>query len=155
MRLAILASLLMLSGCEVLPTFMQPTNEVSTDAEETWQSLDAIDTLQTVQFSRRPSTCYREADGIAADFYGSPHPSVSRVLLTNIPLMFAHAAIAAWLDREVDKHLQEDEADPGLDSVGPWYSIRIVFHAVSIGGTSYAVLNNFSNGVTPWKAGCL
>lgn len=142
-----------LSGCAALPTFMQPTNEVSQDAEGGWLFLDAVDTLQTVQIARHPQ-CYHEADGIADKLYGSAHPSVGEAVGINTVLALGHLAVAAWLDREVDKHLAADAAMPGLDSVGPWYSARIVFHTVSIGGTSYAVLNNFSNGISPWKTGC-
>lgn len=141
--------LMMLAGCEALPL----TNPYSKAAETTWLAEDLVDTLQTVQIAKHPN-CYYEADGIAASLYGSDHPSVGKVVGFNFLLAIAHVGVSAWLDYEVDKHLQMDMATPGLDSVGPWYVGRIAFHTVSLGGTGYAVLNNFSHSITPFKSGC-
>lgn len=149
----IIACAVLLVGCAALPQFMQPTDATSQEAEGTWLVLDTIDTLQTVQIAKNPS-CFHEADGIADRLYGGSHPSVGRVLAINIPLMLAHTAVASWLDDEVNAHLAADAATPGLDSVGPWYVGRLVFHTVSIGASSYAVLNNFSHGIRPWSSNC-
>lgn len=144
MKRLLCLGLCLLTGCAVLPQFMQPNA-----AESTWLGLDAVDTLQTVQVAKHPD-CYREGDGIAAGLYGSNHPNAGTVVGVNFALAMAHLAVASWLDREVDRHLAADAAEPGLDSVGPWYVGRIIFHTVSLLGSGYAVGNNFSNGVRPW-----
>lgn len=154
MKALLIIAAAFLSGCAALPAFMQPTNEISQDAESTWLALDAVDTLQTVQIAKHPN-CWHEADGIAAKLYGGDHPSIGAVVGINVVLAAAHTMVAAWLDREVDKHMAADAATPGLDSVGPWYSARIVFHTVSLGGTGYAVMQNSFNGIRPWGVvGC-
>lgn len=149
----ILGVVVSLSGCAALPMGMQPNTELSNDAEGAFLVLDTIDTLDTVTIAKHPK-CWREADPLAAKIYGSDHPNPGRVVLTNVALMLAHTMVAAWLDDEVDKHVALDNATPGLDSVGPWYVGRIVFHTVSIIGSGAAVINNKSQGISPFGGGC-
>lgn len=146
--LVLVLVLVTLQGCAMLPIPFQPQNEQynSNAAEGTWLVLDAIDTAQTMHLhrDRDPQTlvmCNREADPMAAKIYGSQYPSPSRVLLTNIALATVHTMVTSWLDDEVAKH---DKADDG--SVGPWYVGRIAWHAVSIGYSAYAVINNHRQG---------
>lgn len=149
----ILGAVISLSGCAALPLGMQPSNELSSDAEGAFLVLDTIDTLQTVDIAKHPQ-CWREADPVAAKIYGSDHPSAGKVIGINVALMLAHTMVASWLDDEVDKHLALDQATPGTDSVGPWYVGRIVFHTVSIVASGAAVINNKRLGISPFGGGC-
>jgi hypothetical protein len=140
------------SGCTVFepiaPVGMFPREQSTRTAETVWQGLHAIDTAQTVQIARHPQ-CYREANPLAAKVYGTEHPSPSRVMLTNVALGLVHARVSRWFDDGVERaQLRAD------DSVGPWAVGRIAWHAVSILGTSGAVANNFSQGLTPTSARC-
>ena len=141
------------SGCAALPMSMQPSDQTSAYAEGTFLALDTIDTLQTVTIAKHPK-CWREADPVAAKLYGSDHPSAGKVIGINVLLMVAHTMVASWLDDEVDKHVALDNATPGLDSVGPWYVGRVVFHAVSIVGSGAAVMSNKAKGISPLGGGC-
>lgn len=146
---------LLMSGCAVLPIPLNPQSEQqnSNYAEGAFLALDSIDTLQTINIAKHPK-CWREADPWAAKMYGTDHPSVGEVVGVNLALMLVHTMVASWLDDEVAKHVAMDAATPGLDSVGPWYVGRIVFHMVSIGASGAAVLNNKHLGISPLGGGC-
>ena len=117
-----------------------------------WQWM-SIDTLQTVQIAKHRQ-CFIETDPIAVKLYGSNRPKVGPVIAVNLIMAGVHDATASWLDREVDRHLAADNANPGLDSVGPWYSARAVFYAVSLLYSGYSVMDNSFRGIRPWGANC-
>lgn len=147
---AVLAMLVLLSGCASFPVPLNPQSEQQNSdyAEGAFLALDTIDTLQTINIAKHPN-CWREADPFAAKIYGTDHPSVGKVIGINIALMLAHTMLASWLDDEVATH---ESANDG--SVGPWYVGRIVFHVVSIVGSGAAVLNNKHLGISPLGGGC-
>lgn len=126
--------------------WMQPTDETSSRAEGAWLVLDAVDTAQTIQLAKHP-TCYRETDRAAVWLYGDEHPSPARVALTNVVLALGHTMVTAWLDDEVDAHRN-------TNNYGPWVVTRVVWHAVSLGASGAAVINNFGKGLTPTSARC-
>lgn len=150
--LIVVLLLFMCSGCTVLepvaPVGMFPREHGSRVAEGTWQALHMVDTMQTVQIARHPQ-CYREANPLAAKVYGTEHPSPQRVMITNLALGLVHSRVSRWLDDGVARAQARDD---GL--VGPWAVGRIAWHTVSILGTSAAVANNFSQGLTPTSARC-
>lgn len=125
---------------------MQPTDETSAHAEGAWLVLDAVDTLQTIQLAKHPA-CYRETDVAAVWLYGSDHPAPARVALTNLVLAIGHTMVTAWLDDRVD-------ANANTDAYGPWVVTRFVWHAISLGASGGAVINNYSKGLTPTSARC-
>lgn len=113
--------LCLLSGC---------ATNTAPSAEYAWQGLAFVDTLQTATIARSPA-CLYEADSIAAWVYGTPHPSESRVLLTNGALAALHYAVAGWLARH------------------EWHITLRVFEAVSIAYSGQAVVHNIRMGITP------
>lgn len=131
----------LLSGCS---SFTTPE---ARHAEIAWLALDAVDTAQTVTIARSPG-CLYEANPIAVQAYGGPHPDVGRVLAVNSVLAFAHWELGAWLDRNAERSAA---ADPDDDTSTPanWYIARGAFYALSFLGSGHAVLGNFMMGVRP------
>lgn len=129
-----------LPGCA-----MFPREQTTRRAEVAWITLDAIDTLQTMQIAKHPE-CFHEHNPIASALYGSDHPTVSRVAVTNVALALLHPVVSRWLD---DGY--ENASD---DTVGLWAFGRIGWHGLSLLGSGRAVLGNFSIGLTPTSANC-
>jgi len=145
--LVVAIGLLFLCGCTTTPGAF-PRDYGSRVAEKVWLTLDAVDTMQTVQIARNPS-CFREADPFAARLYGSEHPDASRVVLTNVVLALVHSSVSRWFDDGYARAEAREDGNPG-----PWAVGRIAWHAVSIVGTGAAVANNFSRGIGPTSARC-
>jgi hypothetical protein len=138
---------LLCAGCTTTPGVF-PREHGSRVAEKVWLTLDAVDTMQTVQIARNPS-CFREANPIASTLYGSDHPSTRTVAVTNIVLALVHSSVSRWFDEGYARaEMRQD------DSAGPWAVGRIAWHTVSILGTGAAVANNFSRGIGPTGATC-
>lgn len=135
----ILAAVFALSGCEVLNATY--TNDTTRKAEYTWLSMHAVDTLQTVTIARSP-TCLREANPLASAVYGSDHPSVGRVVATNLVLAWGHAKLGAWLDERTERSILEEG-----DGRAGWYLARGAYYVVSFLGTGIAIGNNTGRGV--------
>lgn len=145
--LIVVLLLLFLCGCTTTPGVF-PREHGSRVAEKVWLTLDAVDTMQTVQIARNP-TCFREANPVAATMYGSEHPSARTVAVTNVVLALVHSSVSRWFDDGVARAQARHD-----DSVGPWYVGRIAWHTVSILGTGAAVAGNFSKGIGPTSARC-
>lgn len=73
--------------------------------------------------------CLYETDARAATLYGSPHPSQSRVLLTNGAIAAFHFGIAAWL------------SDRG------WTTALDIFEGISFLYSGQAVAHNVRMGI--------
>lgn len=146
-------ALLVLGGCAALPMPFQPkSDENSNYAEGGFLVLATVDTLQTIQIAKHPA-CYYEADPIARALYGTRHPSVGKVIGINLLMITAHTMVASWLDDKVAAENAEYDAEDKY-GVGPWYGLRVVFHAVSLGLESSAVLNNYNRGIHLTSTGC-
>jgi hypothetical protein len=140
-----LALLLAVTGCETIPTAPAGfTNPTTRRAEYAWLALDVVDTMQTVTIARSPD-CLYEADPLARMLYGSAHPSVGRVLGVNAAMAGAHYQLGAWLDRNTERALSdEDNSNAGL-----WYVGRAAFYGLSFLGSGTAVIGNVQLGIKP------
>lgn len=145
--LAVVLLLFICTGCTTTPG-MFPREHGSRVAEKVWLTLDAVDTMQTIQIARNPS-CFREANPLAARLYGSDQPKPRTVMVTNVVLALVHSSVSRWFDDGVARAQARDD-----DSVGPWAVGRIAWHTVSILGTGAAVASNFSQGIGPTSARC-
>jgi hypothetical protein len=125
---------------------MLPIDEGSRAAEFTWLTLDAIDTAQTYQFSKKPQ-CFHEADSLAAHVYGSDRPPPARILAINGVLALVHPMVSRWFDEHADAAYDADS-----DSVGLWFVGRAAWHAISIGATGLSIMNNYERGISPFHA---
>ncbi len=131
--------LVMCVGCSALP---QP--DKTRGAEVTWLALHAIDTAQTVTIARSPD-CLYEKNPLAAAVYGTKHPSVARVLVTNTVLAGVHYTVSGWWDRRV----AAADADIENDNAALWHIGRFAWYAASIAGSGSAVVGNMRLGVKP------
>ncbi len=146
-KLALMALLgLALTGCEALSLVAPYENKTVRNTEYTWLAMHALDTAQTVTIARSPS-CLREANPIAADIYGSEHPSPSRVIATNVALGYLHYRVGGWIDNRTEAAL----IDPDNDSAAGWYLFRAAWHGFALLGTGYAVLHNAQARVGPFS----
>ena len=109
-------------------------------AETVWQGLHAIDTAQTVTIARSPD-CLSET-GLNQYFYGTQHPTESRVLATNAALSLGHYYLGGFLDRKA-----EDASNP--DSL--WPVLRRSFYISSFITTGLAVYGNSYQSVKPFS----
>lgn len=116
--LALVVYLGQCSGCANVPT-----------AEYAWQSLNAIDTEQTVTITHSP--CLYESDSRAAWLYGSQRPTTRRVLLTNAALATLHFYAASWIDRH------------------DWPAVEWLFYGASFAYSAQAVVHNQRLGIPP------
>jgi hypothetical protein len=140
LALIVFTLLLTLGGCATV----YPNRGTAT-AEAAWQTLAAVDTMQTVTIARSPK-CLYEANGMAADIYGSEHPSESRVLATNAALATLHFYVGGWIDRHV-----EDDGSWG------WKVLKYSFYGVSFAYSGQAVVHNARMGIEPmshYARGC-
>lgn len=142
--IAALIAAFLSTGC-VTSERMFPREQSSQVLEVTWQALNTVDTMQTIQIAKYPQ-CFYEGNPIAADIYGTEHPSEKRVMITNVVLALAHSAVSRWLDDRVDAASPEHFED--------WRATRRFWHTMSIIGTTAAVANNFNNHVRPTSARC-
>lgn len=133
-----------LSGCSLVAPY---TNDTTRTVERTWLVMHAVDTAQTVTIARSP-TCLREADPVAANIYGSEHPSAGRVIAINAALGYAHYRIGGWIDYRT----QQAAIDPDDTSYGGWYLFRAAWHGVALIGTGFAVVHNAQAHVGPFSA---
>ncbi len=135
--LAVLACLV-LTGCA---TGFATTG--ARNAEFSWLALHAIDTAQTMTIARSPS-CFYEANPLASAVYGTKHPSVKRVVITNTATGLLHWQAGAWLDRRTEYAFKHETG-----SEGALYVARLSYYALSIMGTGTAVLGNVRLGIKP------
>jgi hypothetical protein len=145
-KVAVACMALNLFGCAALPIPLQPQHEgySSSAAEGTWLLLDAVDTAQTMHL--KPGTaCGLEKDPLARVIYHSENPPPGRVLVTNLVLATAHTMVTSWLDDKVAVEDIQREKDDDY-GVGPWLAARFVWHAVSLTGTAYSVIDNHYHG---------
>jgi hypothetical protein len=134
----ILAALALTACASTAPSFRFAA-PATRNAELGWLALHTVDTLQTVTIARSPD-CLYEKSPLARMVYGTDHPSVSRVLMTNTGMAVLHWGMGSMLDRH---------AEAGGDNVGVWYSARIAFYTMSFIGTGSAVIGNVRLGIKP------
>lgn len=120
------------------------TNSHTRNAELTWLVVHAIDTAQTVTIARSPECLWEDAP-LARMVYGTKHPSVERVLVTNTAMAWAHWQLGAWLD----SHTQSATADEGNNNAALWHIGRFGFYALSFAGSGTAVIGNVRLGIKP------
>lgn len=136
---------LFFGGCAMLPMPFQPVSQENSNyAEGGFLVLATVDTVQTMHL--KPGTaCAYEADPLARALYRSRTPPPGRVLVTNLVMITAHTMVASWLDDKVAAESAQYEKDDTY-GVGPWMAARFVFHVVSLGAETSAVLNNYNHG---------
>lgn len=132
-----LLSSLMLTACAVGP-------DRTRGAELTWLALHAVDTAQTVTIAKSPD-CLYEKNPLAVAVYGTKHPSVARVLVTNTVMAGVHYTVSGWWDR----HVAAADADIENDNAALWHMGRFAWYAASFVGSGSAVVNNVRVGIKP------
>ncbi len=126
-RLALLATLALLSGCETFSAM--PAHE------KTWHLLNAIDTGQTINAARRPD-CWREV-GFPTRQLAGEHPSEAGVYVTSAGYSYAYHRFA--------RLEPETRAGRIAHQVVRWTVL------LAKGAT---VKENHREGVRPWGGGC-
>jgi hypothetical protein len=76
-------------------------NKETLIAELTWQALNVIDTMQTVQIAKNPE-CFQEV-GTLSLLYGN-HPTVSQVYIGSAIFGVAHYLVAKGIDHLVQEN---------------------------------------------------
>lgn len=142
-RLMILAACIALCGCAG-PRLGFATYEAR-NAELMWQAMHALDTAQTVSIAKSPACLYEKAP-LAQMVYGTKHPSVERVLITNTAGAALHWTAGAWLDRATERSFAREG-----DNRGMLYAARIAYYGLSFMGTGTAVIGNVQLGIKPGK----
>lgn len=127
---ALAALALPLLGCATLGS-----DAVSSRAEIAWQSMHALDTMQTMHIANSGG-CYREINPVTSRIIGE-HPSdagVSAVMLGY-----------AMLHKFATDQLHERGAPPWM--IGTW-------HAVTLGFAVKTITQNHELGLRPFGKGC-
>ncbi len=124
MKATAIIACLLLTGCYTL--------RAPSSTESAWLALHAIDTAQTITIARSP-TCLHEKDPLAQLVYGTRHPSVKRVLVTNLIGAAVHWAASGWLERK-----------------GPEW-LHSSYLTVSVGYSGSAIGNNLVRGIRPFS----
>lgn len=119
-----LALMLMLQGCASIGA-----------PEVAYQSIHAIDSLQTIQIARSPS-CFYETGTVTQDVIGR-HPSVGGVIAWEVAVSAAHYYVT---------HLLERNEAPRWVVYG-WQSL-------SIGHAARQVRTNDDQGIGAFSGGC-
>lgn len=107
-------------------------------SEAAWQTLNVIDTGQTVTIARQPTVWQESAFG-TRELIGA-HPSTKAVYEYMASEALVHGAVTFLLDR----------ADPGS---GPWHTASLLWQGSTLGAKGYYVASNFSIGIDPWEGG--
>lgn len=134
------AAMLLLTTCVGCATGPDRTR----GAELTWLALHAVDTAQTVTIAKSPD-CLYEKNPLAVAVYGTKHPSLARVLVTNTVMAGVHYTVSGWWDR----HVAAADADIENDNAALWHMGRFAWYAASFAGTGSAVIGNVRLGVKP------
>lgn len=116
MKTAIVLALT-LTGCSEMPR-----------GEIAWQSVHALDVLQTVQIAKNPH-CFHEDDPFSKRLIGE-HPSQGQVVAWGVAFAAVHMSVGAALE-----HWEA----PGWVQVGWQY--------LTLGAASRAVINNYQQGI--------
>ena len=103
-------------------------------SEAAWQTLNVVDTGQTITTARNPQAWY-EINPIIG-----PHPSQERVYFDMVGGAVLHYAGTALLD-----HM-----DPGS---GPWHTLSLAWQSTNLVAKGYFVGKNFAYGEGPWAGG--
>lgn len=109
--------------------FSAMSAETNTE-EATWQALNVVDTLQTVQIARNP-TCYEEV-GTLRMFTG-PHPSVKGAVLGGIGFSIAHYVAARAIENLVDYNPDYRVVQRVFQFGGLLWKGQVVYHNDKIG----------------------
>lgn len=117
MRALLILIALAFTGCASLPELSK--------TEIAWQSLHAIDAVQTYRASRDP--CFEEGTALTEALIGD-NPSAEAVVGWYVGTAFAHYAVSSWL---------EDRAP----------RLHTLWQFVTIADVGYAVGNNHSIGI--------
>jgi len=128
LRLALLATMLILPGCADLAL-----DRGSVAPELAWDAVAAVDMGQTVTIAREPSL-YSETNEVLG-----PHPTPEHVEAYFAAFAALHYAGSVWLDREVD----------ATDSKA-WRAVRWGWRLLTIEDETRAVVHNFAIGITPY-----
>lgn len=147
-KMFVFGTLLTLSGCaalgpEVPMSTVDSHEQNMAIAETAWQSLNIIDTLQTVQIAKNPN-CYRESDIVTRHLIGE-HPSQGKAIGIGIVYGVAHFAITKWLD-------YNDTLDEHGEYSSGWHVANISWQALTLLDKGVAVGNNFTIGLTPFNS---
>jgi hypothetical protein len=127
------------TGCSVLG-YATPE---ARNAELGWQALHLVDTAQTVTIARSPA-CLHEANPLARAVYGTAHPSVRRVVLTNTAGAVLHWTAGSWLDRATERSFASEGPNRGA-----LYVARLAYYGLSFLGSGTAVVGNMRLGIKP------
>jgi hypothetical protein len=105
MVLFVVVMLMMMPKCEARDRFtveFQPLRKETLIAEITWQALNVVDALQTVQIAKNPA-CYQEV-GTINQVFGINHPSVGQAIGFFALFGVLHYGTAKVLEAVADKH---------------------------------------------------
>lgn len=125
-RAACLIAALLLGGCVSTPAMQR---------EIAWQTLNVVDTGQTVTIARNPGAFY-EANPALTTFVGA-HPTEKQVYVGMAAYALAHAAVSYWLD----------EKDPGA---GGWHMASVLWGYGTLTEKGLWIRHNVDNGIKPW-----
>lgn len=114
-------------------------------SEGAWQSLNVIDTLQTLQIAKNLN-CYHESDLVTKRLIGE-RPSQGKAIGIGIIYGVSHLLISRWLE-------SNDNPDENGDYSSGWHIANIGWQTLSLLDKTVAVGNNFRIGLTPFGAKC-
>lgn len=126
MKHLIALTIVTLGGCALSPEARY--------TEATWQTLNVIDTGQTVTIARQPD---RYIETNIADFGG--HPTENHVVAVMVAEAVVHFGITAALDHLDDGH-------------NGWHTVAMIWQAWSIATKANCVVGNVSQGIDLWGA---
>jgi hypothetical protein len=104
--------------------------------EAAWQTVNVVDTGQTITIAREPAT-WHERDPIGKIAF-TTHPSEGRVYAVMAGFAITHYAVTRWLDEE----------DPGR---GPWHIASKAWQGITLAWKVGDVANNAALGIGLWR----
>ena len=110
--------------------------------ESAYQVLSAVDTIQTVQVTRRPD-CYQESDPVTNFVIGN-HPRAGAVIAWGVARAGLHAFVTDWMQRE--------DAAPWAKRT--WQALTIGYEARDV-GQNWSIGLHFGAPRVPDYAPCL
>jgi len=134
MKYSIILLSILLSGCVNVREM--------TGTEVAWQTMNAIDIVQTLQVAKFPE-CYEESNWMTKALIGK-HPSESEVLAVGVLYGWGHAKISEMIRSRMTF---DENGDPS----NAWEAVNIVWNLFSFVGTGSAVLHNHQIGVRPFN----
>lgn len=122
------ACLITLAGCALSPT--------ARVTEATWQTLNVIDTGQSITGARNPGV-YAENDPLTRSVIGR-HPTEAQAYEFRAAFAVLHAGVTFWLDHE----------DTGR---GGWHVASLLWQTVSLGNEGLTVVRNATLPIGLWE----